>query len=173
MGSLQGIPQKAIAGVIIGGSAANVTEGRPWQAPLYDWVLGQIKKNTPIFGICYGHQLLAFLFGGTLSHMTEKQTGYRRVRVMKDPFLGTGQKTVDMRVSHYQFVNRCPDPMEPWAQSDDFEYDGLRHKDKPIWGLQPHLEATGDFSTGSKVPKEKGDGGFSYMKAFLEYCARD
>lgn len=55
-----------IAGVIITGSHAMVTEHRPWSERLARWIRGLVEQRIPVFGICYGHQLLAYALGGVV-----------------------------------------------------------------------------------------------------------
>lgn len=54
-------------GVIISGSQSSVyDEDRPWIHPLSRWVEDAIAGDLPILGVCWGHQLLAQVLGGTV-----------------------------------------------------------------------------------------------------------
>jgi GMP synthase (glutamine-hydrolysing) len=54
------------AGVFVTGSAAMVTEGHDWSEKSAQWLRDAAQAGQPIFGICYGHQLLAHALGGTV-----------------------------------------------------------------------------------------------------------
>ncbi|MFO8098802.1 MAG: gamma-glutamyl-gamma-aminobutyrate hydrolase family protein [Salinibacter sp.] len=53
-------------GAIISGSQSSVYDDRPWIQELSRWVEGAIADGLPILGVCWGHQLLAQVLGGTV-----------------------------------------------------------------------------------------------------------
>lgn len=56
------------AGVVITGSAAMVTEQLPWSEQAAEWLRQAMQIKLPIFGACYGHQLLAYALGGEVGY---------------------------------------------------------------------------------------------------------
>lgn len=65
----QGEPLPArdgFAGVIVTGSAAMVTDRHDWSERSAAWLADAAQAGLPLFGICYGHQLLAHALGGTV-----------------------------------------------------------------------------------------------------------
>lgn len=56
------------AGVVITGSAAMVTEQLPWSEQTAEWLRRAMQIKLPIFGACYGHQLLAYALGGEVGY---------------------------------------------------------------------------------------------------------
>lgn len=62
-------PPSSLAGVVISGSHAMVTDREEWSERLAAWLKNCVAEGIPVLGICYGHQLLAHALGG--------QVGYR------------------------------------------------------------------------------------------------
>ena len=57
-------PPGAVDGIIISGSEKGVYDDTPWMQPLRDNLDAHRQHGTPMFGICFGHQLMADVFGG-------------------------------------------------------------------------------------------------------------
>ncbi|HKZ09648.1 MAG TPA: glutamine amidotransferase [Rhodanobacteraceae bacterium] len=53
-----------VSGAVISGSAAMVTERTDWSERTADWIRAAMEAQTPLFGVCYGHQLMAYALGG-------------------------------------------------------------------------------------------------------------
>lgn len=60
---------KEIAGAIITGSGAMVTERLPWSEDTAAWIRGAVDAETPLFGVCFGHQLMAHALGGRVDYL--------------------------------------------------------------------------------------------------------
>jgi len=60
-------PIQSFDGVIISGSQSSVYDDhRPWIRTLSRWTEGAVADGLPILGVCWGHQLLAQILGGTV-----------------------------------------------------------------------------------------------------------
>lgn len=57
---------EAVAGAVITGSAAMVTERADWSERTAHWIRAAMQIDLPLFGVCYGHQLMAHALGGTV-----------------------------------------------------------------------------------------------------------
>lgn len=103
-------------------------------------------QNTPILGVCLGHQSIGHVFGGDvvradrLMHGKVSKIRHQGQSVFKDmpePFTATRY--------HSLLVKRdtLPDCLEITAVCDDDESEimGLRHKELPIHGVQFHPES--------------------------------
>ncbi|MEX0286018.1 MAG: type 1 glutamine amidotransferase [Paracoccaceae bacterium] len=53
-----------VDGIIISGSEKGVYDDTPWMQALRDNLSAHRDHGTPMFGICFGHQLMADVFGG-------------------------------------------------------------------------------------------------------------
>lgn len=160
-----------VKGFIIFGSESSVNDRLPWQAPLEAWLKKQIETSVPTIGFCYGHQMLAHMYGGKVTHHSQdksKHVGFREINLAKDSLWGDAQ-TCKLYVRHNEVVSEPPSAMTVVAKSSQVAVDGLKHKTLPIWSFQAHPEATPDFTGG------EGDFNFGYsvIKRFLEFCSKN
>lgn len=59
---------ETLAGVVITGSHAMVSDREAWSEALVPWLARLVAQGTPVLGICYGHQLLAHALGGEVGY---------------------------------------------------------------------------------------------------------
>ena len=99
------------------------------------------KIEVPILGICLGHQLMAKEFGGDVG--SGKRGGFAEVEVYIDKpvdiFEGFPPK-IKTWSSHNDEIKTLPDCFEILAHSDICEYEAIRHKKRPLFGVQFHPE---------------------------------
>ncbi|MFC5741580.1 glutamine amidotransferase [Dyella tabacisoli] len=58
-----------VAGALITGSAAMVTERADWSERTAGWIRNAMDVELPLFGVCYGHQLMAHALGGRVDYL--------------------------------------------------------------------------------------------------------
>jgi GMP synthase (glutamine-hydrolysing) len=58
-----------VAGALITGSAAMVTERAAWSERTAGWIRDAMDAQLPLFGVCYGHQLMAHALGGRVGYL--------------------------------------------------------------------------------------------------------
>lgn len=83
-------PIQSFDAVIISGSQSSVYDDhRPWIQTLSRWTEGAIADGLPILGVCWGHQLLAQILGGTVKGGSY-ELGYVRVTQEVDDSIWNG-----------------------------------------------------------------------------------
>lgn len=104
-------------------------------------VIKEVKKlvdKKPVCGICLGHQLLAWVFGGKTAKLKFGHRGSNHP--VKDII---GDKVYITSQNHGYYVSELPADMEITHVSvNDGTLEGMRHKTLPIASVQYHPEAS-------------------------------
>ena len=142
--------------VVVTGSRASVYEEEPWIADARDWVAGALDRGLPALGICWGHQLLADVLGGTVEPMGEYELGYRTVRHTGDDVFEGVPETFTVFTTHSDAVTDLPPGADRIAENE-YGIQGFRHGN--VYGLQSHPEydpRTAEAVTrGKDLPEER------------------
>lgn len=133
-----------LAGAVISGSAAMVTDGDEWSENTAGWLRRAIPSGLPILGICYGHQLLAHAMGGTVAaDPSGREIGTVEVKRIDSPepdLLFDGMPPVfEAQATHEQSVIDLPDGAVALAASPHPANHAFRIGDG-AWGVQFHPE---------------------------------
>ena len=116
--------------------------GRPEAAGFSIDYVKAFAGNTPILGVCLGHQAIVTAFGGVVdlapSVMHGKTSSVRHDG--QGVFTGLGNPFVATRY-HSLAVKTVPDVLVPCAWSEDDVVQGVRHRNLPIHGVQFHPES--------------------------------
>jgi GMP synthase (glutamine-hydrolysing) len=100
------------------------------------------RAKYPILGICAGHQFIARFFGGEAKPSKIPEFGKVELTLQKnniDLFRDVPKKSIVWE-SHNDEVSKLPKDFELLASSENCEIQAMRHKDKPLYGLQFHPE---------------------------------
>lgn len=136
--------QARIAGVVITGSHAMVSAREPWSEALVPWLRTAVQQQTPVLGICYGHQLLAHALGGRVEHHPEGvEIGTVTVELndaaASDALLGSLPESFPAQAVHWQTVRRLPPGAVLLARSAHESHHAFR-VGPCAWGVQFHPE---------------------------------
>lgn len=137
-------------GIVVLGSASSVHDGLDWAARLGRWLQPIVdgRRKIPLLGICYGHQLIAHLAGGTVEFMDAghaKRSGVE-TSVLESGGLLPGRQELRVVVSHREHVARAPRGYRVVATRAGCPIDGIEHERLPIYGFQFHPEAREEFA---------------------------
>jgi GMP synthase (glutamine-hydrolysing) len=98
------------AAFVMTGSSSSVTERAPWMLRAEAYVREIAREEKPLFGICFGHQLVAQALGGEVAKNPRgREIGTVRVRrLAEDPiFTGLGDELA-ANATHVDSVSRLP-----------------------------------------------------------------
>lgn len=135
-----------IKGIVITGSPLMVTDLDLQDKPLINWILEQQQKETPILGICFGHQLLNEINGGQVGYNAEGLIiGSRQIHLsllgQEDELLGALQIKDRVYKTHSQSLKVIPPSAHLLAVDDNGIADAVKFASK-TWGVQFHPEFT-------------------------------
>lgn len=134
----------SVAGVVVTGSAAMVSEKEDWSERTADWLETAVKTGIPVLGVCYGHQLLAHALGGRVGRNPHgRQIGTVQAQLTADgkddPLLGYLPETFAAQTSHLESVLELPSGAMRLATSPRDDNFAIRFAEK-AWGIQFHPE---------------------------------
>jgi GMP synthase (glutamine-hydrolysing) len=136
-----------VGGVIITGAAAMVADPEPWIDATRDWLRRAADHGLPILGVCFGHQLLADLFGGMVAS-TPGGPEYGTIAVqltpagLNDPLTAHLPADFTAQSAHFESVVRAPEGALVLAESK-LAIQAMRYT-PTIWGVQFHPEFEAD-----------------------------
>jgi GMP synthase-like glutamine amidotransferase len=136
----------ALEAILITGSPAGVYDDFGWIAPLEDFVRAAYASNTPMAGICFGHQLMAQALGGIV-RKSEKGWGIGRHTYDIAP----GNSVIEgdhiaLACSHQDQVIEPPRGAKTFMFSDFTPHAGLLYGNGAALSVQPHPEFSVDFA---------------------------
>ncbi|WP_417515151.1 anthranilate synthase component II [Minwuia sp.] len=118
--------------------------GRPETAGISLDLLARAPEDLPVFGVCLGHQTIGQAFGGKVVLASElmhgKTSGIRHTD--GGVFEGLPEGFEATRY-HSLTVERgsLPDELMITAETEDGHIMGLRHRSRPVFGVQFHPES--------------------------------
>ena len=139
------LPSRAgFAGTIITGSGAMVTDRADWSERSAAWLHAAAHAGMPLFGICYGHQLLAHALGGEVGdHPQGREMGTVDLELHPpaehDPLFAGLPSPFQAQTTHLQSVLRAPAEATVLARSVHDACQAFRWGDR-AWGVQFHPE---------------------------------
>ncbi|WP_456472708.1 GMP synthase subunit A [Methanocaldococcus sp.] len=100
-----------------------------------------LNAEVPILGICLGHQLIALAYGGEVGRAEAEEYALTEIYVDEedDLFKGIPNK-FKAWASHKDEVKKLPKDFIILAHSDICKVEAMKHKSKPIYGVQFHPE---------------------------------
>lgn len=139
-----------VAGAVITGSGAMVTDRADWSEHTAGWIRAAMDQDVPLFGVCYGHQLMAHALGGAVGWLpTGREIGTRTVtRSVGDGIHSAGwpaalPRAFPAHTTHRQSVLEPPPGVAVLARSELDPHQLLRYAPH-AWSTQFHPEFTAE-----------------------------
>ena len=125
-------------GIILSGGPASVyAEGAPKCDPEI------FKLGLPVLGICYGMQLICEGLGGRVNSAPAREYGRAYLQITRpDPLLAGVPDHTQVWMSHGDQVTQVSEEFQPLATTQTCPYAAVKHRARPLYGLQFHPEVT-------------------------------
>lgn len=134
-----------IDAVIIGGAGAySATDDYDWTPPLLDFVRRIVDRELPLFGSCWGHQVIARALGGRVVYDPEhSELGCGAVELtdagLADPLFRRFPRHFRANMGHHDRVVELPSRAIELAENE-LPYQAFRLEGLPVYGTQFHSE---------------------------------
>jgi len=125
-------PPREVAGAIITGSAAMVTTRESWSERTAGWIRDAMDTELPLFGVCYGHQLMAHALGGRVDYLPGgREIGTQTIELSavaaRDPLAAALSARFRAHTTHEQSVIEPPEGATVLARSARDPHQLLRY----------------------------------------------
>jgi anthranilate synthase component 2 len=118
--------------------------GRPADAGVTEPVIRELGPETPILGVCLGHQAIGEVYGGKIVHAPTLMHG-KTSKIAHDGKSVFQNIPEGFTATRYHSLvldpDQIPEELEISARSEDDVIMGLRHRNYPIEGIQFHPES--------------------------------
>lgn len=170
-------PPREVAGAWITGSAAMVTERAAWSERTAGWIRDAMDAEVPLFGVCYGHQLMAHALGGRVDYLPGgREIGTVPIHVTvdaaQDPIAAALPALFRAHTTHEQSVLEVPKGATVLASSVRDPHHLLRYGRNAV-SVQFHPEFNADVMR-AYIRRKRADmhrEGFDPHHAFRQVAA--
>jgi GMP synthase (glutamine-hydrolysing) len=152
---LETIASEGVDGLVLSGGAARIN----WETVKLGRIGEYLESGIPVLGICLGHQFIALHFKGDVGPSEPPEFGKTQIEVCRPSPLFKGiPSRFTAWESHNDEIKELPGSFEVLASSQNCRIQAIRHKTRPIFGLQFHPEVE-DTEFGEEI-----------FRNFMEIC---
>jgi len=144
---LQGKDLKGIKGIILTGGPLMLDKPLKLSSIRAD-IASILDFKVPVLGICLGYEIMAEILGSEVERLhIPSKSPKQKVRILKKEYLFEGfPDTIEVFESHSLYMKNLPPFLEITASSSKDTIESIRHKQKPLFGVQFHPEESGEIS---------------------------
>ncbi|MBX4191472.1 MAG: glutamine-hydrolyzing GMP synthase [Candidatus Doudnabacteria bacterium] len=129
---------KTIKGIILSGGARSVYEKNP---PKFNKQV--LNLGIPVFGICYGHQLIAHTLGGKVASGKSGEYGLMDLTIVNNKNILSGlNKSSKVWMNHRDVVIKLPKDFTVTANTNYSKIASYANSREKIYGVQFHPEVS-------------------------------
>ncbi len=114
------------------------------------------ELEIPVLGVCFGHQIIGLLYGASIS-IGNEISGLQSVDIFNRNTIFTSLNTQEQFYESHREEITLPDNFQLLASSETCHNETMKHKSRPLYGIQFH-------------PEISGDAGKVLLKNFAEVC---
>lgn len=122
-------------GIILSGGPDSITEEKiKYNRKLFE-------LGIPLLGFCYGHQLMAKIYGGKVESQHQREYGKAKMTVMdKSPIFKGLNKKEQVWMSHWDIVAELPEGFKRIGKTSDCTIAAMADDQRKAYGFQYHPE---------------------------------
>ena len=106
-------------GYVVSGSEKGVYDTPSWMPDLRQFLTAAKDLDKPLFGVCFGHQIMADTFGGKAEQIGRPEVGLRHFKI--------GENEFSAHVWHQDQVTTCPKGAKVTVTADYCPIAGLAY----------------------------------------------
>ncbi|HEX4338009.1 MAG TPA: glutamine amidotransferase [Polyangiaceae bacterium] len=135
---------ETFSAVVVTGSSASVTDRADWVLAGEAYLLRAVAASVPVFGVCFGHQMLGQALGG----LVEKNPRGREIGTVSleliadDPIFDAARAPLRANATHVDTITRLPPGAVALARTA-LEANAAVRFNETTWGVQFHPEMDG------------------------------
>jgi GMP synthase (glutamine-hydrolysing) len=135
---------RTFAGIVVTGSASSVTDREDWVVEGEAYLRRVVDAKVPLFGICFGHQMLGQALGGLVEpNPRGREIGTVEFRIVADdPMFSAATAPFLANATHVDSVTRLPPGATVLATTERDPNAAVRFS-VAAWGVQFHPEMDG------------------------------
>lgn len=117
--------------------------GTPEEGGVSNDVIQALHRDTPILGVCLGHQCMGYTFGGSVTRAPRLMHGKTSRVFHRGQGLFEGMPNPFEAGRYHSLIveEPLPEPLVVTAFTDQGEVMGLQHRTAPMYGVQFHPES--------------------------------